>query len=190
VKFNNEQPEIVNGGTVPRLFVAQVYSSDLNETINGRRGSGIVRPLEISARAKSVQILLNHKMTRIVRENPVSGRVLGVTARFENRDVSIRATKGVILATGGHTSNVAFRRMFDPRLTEEYQVAGEPWTKQNADGEMLAMDIGASLWDASNQSNDAGRAVTKTRHIGVRYGNENLKWDPKSRSSLRPAVPD
>ena len=180
VKFNDEKPEFVNGGTVPRLFVAQVFSPDLNETINGRPGSGIVRPLEKSARAKGIQILLNHKMTRIVRENPTSGRVLGITARFENKDVALRATKGLILATGGHTSNVAFRRMFDPRLTEEYQVAGEPWTKQNADGEMLAMDIGASLWAASNQSNDAGRSVTKTRHIGVRYGYENLRWDPKS----------
>ena len=94
--------------------------------------------------------------------------------------MNIQAKKGVIIATGGHTSNVAFRRMFDPRLTDEYQVTGEPWTKQDADGEMLAMTIGASLWGASNQSNDAGRAVTKTRHIGVRYGYQNLKWNPKS----------
>ncbi|PYS22469.1 MAG: hypothetical protein DMG11_26725 [Acidobacteria bacterium] len=131
VKFNDEKPDFVNEGTVPRLCVAQVYSPDLKETINGSPGSGIVRPLEKSARAKGAEILLKHRMTRIIRENPTSGKVLGVTARFEDKDVNIRARKGVILATGGHTSNVAFRRMFDPRLTEEYQVAGEPWTKQN-----------------------------------------------------------
>src|SRR5262245_50348129 len=180
VKFNDVKPDSVNGGTVPRLCVAEVFSPDLNETINGRPGSGIVRPLEKSARAKGTEIVLKHRMTRIIRENPTSGRVLGITARFENRDVNIRARRGVIIATGGHTSNVAFRRMFDPRLTDEYQVAGEPWTKQNADGEILAMAIGASLWSTSNQSNDGGRAVTKTRHIGVRYGYENLRWDPKS----------
>ena len=33
----------------------------------------------------------------------------------------IRATKAVILATGGITSDVHFRRMFDPRLTEVYR---------------------------------------------------------------------
>ena len=180
VKFNDVKPDFVNEGTVPRLCVAQVYSPDLKETINGSPGSGVVRPLEKSARVKGAEILLKHKMTRIIRENPTSGRVLGVTARFEDKDVNIRATKGVILATGGHTSNVDFRRMFDPRLTEEYQVAGEPWTKQNADGEMLAMAIGASLWGTSNQSNDTGRGVQKTRHIGVRYGYQNLKWNPKS----------
>ena len=180
VKFVDEKPEVVNGGEVPRLFVAKVYSDDLSETINGRPGSGLVRPLEKSARAKGVEILLKHRMTKIIRENPTSGRVLGITAVFENKNVNIRARKGVIIATGGHTSNVAFRRMFDPRLTEEYQVAGEPWTKQNADGEMLAMDIGASLWATSNQSNEGGRGVTKTRHIGVRYGYENLRWEPQS----------
>jgi len=180
VKFNDEKPDFVNEGTVPRLCVAQVYSPDLKETINGSPGSGVVRPLEKSARAKGAEILLKHKMTRIIRENPTSGKVVGVTARLEDKDVNIRARKGVILATGGHTSNVAFRRMFDPRLTDEYQVAGEPWTHQNADGEMLAMAIGASLWGTSNQSNDSGRGVTKTRHIGARYGYQNLKWNPKS----------
>ena len=43
-----------------------------------------------------------------------------------------------------------FRRTFDPRLTEEYQTAGEPWTKQMAEGELAAMDIGASLWATAN----------------------------------------
>src|SRR5437867_4265649 len=120
VKFNDEKPDFVNGGTVPRLCVAQVFSPDLNETINGRAGCGIVRPLEKSARGKGAEILLKHRMTRIIRENATSGRVLGVTARFENKDVNIRARKGVVIATGGHTGNVAFRRMFDPRLTDEY----------------------------------------------------------------------
>jgi hypothetical protein len=180
VKFVDVKPSLVNSGTVPRLVVAQVYSPDLNETINGSPGSGVVRPLEKSARAKGAEFLLNHKMTRIIRENPTSGRVLGVTARFENKDVNIQAKKGLIIATGGHTSNIEFRRMFDPRLTEEYQTTGEPWTKQNADGEMMAMAIGASLWATAGQSNDGSLAITKTRHIGARYGYQNLKWNPKS----------
>ena len=41
--------------------------------------------------------------------------------------MNIRARKAVIIATGGHTGNVNFRRMFDPRLTEEYcGLAGMP----------------------------------------------------------------
>src|SRR5436190_22403298 len=180
VKFEEVMPTLVNGGTVPRLFRTQVFSDDLKETINGSPGSGLVRALEKSARAKGVQILLRHHLTRIVRENPSSGRVQGITATVDDKPVNIQARKGVIIATGGFTSNVEFRRTFDPRLTEEYQVAGEPWSKQPADGELLAMAIGAGLWGTSNVASERGRSVTKTRHIGARYGYENLRWNPGS----------
>jgi len=180
VQFNDTKPVVFNGATVPRLVVTKVYSNDLNETINGTPGSGLTRALEKSARAKGAQFLLRHKMTKIIRENANSGRVLGITAKADNKDVHIQAKRGLILCTGGHTSNVEFRRMFDPRLTEEYHVAGEPWSRQTADGEMLAMGIGAALWNTANQQNDGGRAVMKTRHIGCRYGYINLKWNPKS----------
>ena len=185
VIFNDVAPTIVNGGTVPRLFVTRVCSDDLNQTINGRPGSGLVRHLEASARKKGVTFLLRHKLTRVIRETPPSGRassgrVSGITAQFEGRDVNIQAKKGVILATGGHTSNVEFRRRFDPRLTEEYQTTGEPWTRQNADSEILALAMGATMWSTANQTNPRGLAITKTIHIGCRYGYRNLKWEPGS----------
>jgi len=188
VIFNDVPPTIVNGGTVPRLFVAKPFSDNLNETINGSPGSGLVRHLEASARSKGVTFLLQHKLTRILRESPLAGpttrpaagRVVGITATFDNKDVNIQARRGVIVATGGHTANVEFRRMFDPRLTEEYQTAGEPWTRQMGEGELAAMDIGASLWATSNVANEVGRTVTKTIHIGCRYGYQNLKWNPRS----------
>ena len=60
--------------------------------------------------------------------------------------------------------------MFDPRLTEEYQQAGLPYSFQGADGELAAMDIGASLWATGNQTSEVGPAITKTRHVGCRWG--------------------
>ncbi len=63
------------------------------------------------------------------------------------RRLAIRARKAVIIATGGSTGNVNFRRMADPRLTEEYcGLSGMPWSDQDASGEIAAMAIGASLW--------------------------------------------
>jgi hypothetical protein len=180
VLFNEVAPTKVNGGTVPRLFAAIPYSDNLNETINGSPGSGLVRHLEASARAKGVKFLLRHKMTGLIRDNPSDGRVVGLTAVFEGKDVNIMARRGVIIATGGHTANVDFRRMLDPRLTEEYQTAGEPWTKQLAEGELAAMEIGASLWATSNAANERGLQIAKTIHIGCKYGYRNLKWNPKS----------
>ena len=184
VIFNDAGPTIVNGGTVPRLFVTQSFSDNLNETINGSPGSGLVRHLEASAKAKGVTFMLRQKMTRIIRErssgNAAPGRVLGITALFNGKEVNIQAKRGVVITTGGHTANVEFRRMFDPRLSEEYQTAGEPWTQQLAEGELAAMDIGASLWATSNVANEVGYSITKTIHIGCRYGYRNLKWNPKS----------
>ena len=51
--------------------------------------------------------------------------------------------------------------MFDPRLTEEYQVAGEPYSKQDASGELAAMTIGASLWGTANQTLERNGALRK-----------------------------
>ncbi len=180
VRFREDPPEAVNGSDVPRMFRAALSSNDLKETINGSDGSGVMLPLAASARAKGVTFLLSHKLTRIVRESPTSGRVVGIVATSRGKDVRIRATRGVILATGGHTSNVEFRRMFDPRLTEEYQTTGEPWSNQNADSEILAMAIGGVLWATANQTSESGVPITKTRHIGCRYGYQNLKWNPQS----------
>ncbi len=70
--------------------------------------------------------------------------------------------------------------MFDPRLTEEYQQACEPWVHQGADGELAAMDIGASLWATACQTRDGGAAITKTRHIGCRWGYSSLVYETDS----------
>ena len=186
VQFEEVMPTLVNGGTIPRLFRTKVYSDDLKVTINGSPGSGLVRALETSARAKGVEVLLRHTLTRIVRDevrlkpDATGTRVQGIVAKIDGKEVTIEARRGFIIATGGFTSNVAFRRMFDPRLTEEYQVAGEPWSRQNADGERMAMALGATLWGTSNVASEHGRSVTKTRHIGARYGYENLRWNPGS----------
>ena len=168
---------------------------------SGRAGAGLVRPLEASARAKGVKFLLHYKMTQPRQDRSADGtpaglsvspprirpRILpGATTPLQsyrsagNIDstkprVAIRATKAVILATGGSTSNVNFRRMFDPRLTEVYQVAGEPYTFQDASGELAAMAIGASLWGLGNQILENGDSIRTQRAIGTRYN--YFAWD-------------
>ncbi len=168
---------------------------------NNRPGTGLVRSLEASARKKGVKFLLNYKMTSIIREpftNTASGRVLGITAQYTPRilpggttplqscrtdgnisgtksSVSIRAENGVILATGGSTGNMNFRRMFDPRLTEVYQVAGEPYSFQDGSGELAAMAVGASLWGLANQTLENGDNIRVKRAIGCQYNYST--WD-------------
>jgi len=82
-------------------------------------GNGLMNPLAVAARRAGVEILLEHRMTAIHRETPKSGRVTGIEVDHRGGTLNIRARRAVIVATGGSTGNVKFRRMFDPRLTEE-----------------------------------------------------------------------
>ena len=144
-------------------------------------GNGLMRPLEVAARKAGVQVLLRHRMTALRRESQTAGRVLGVTVEHDGQTLQIRAHKAVIIATGGSTGNVNFRRMFDPRLTEEYcGLAGMPWSDQDASGELAAMAIGASLWGLYNQTGEFGFNITKPGTIGCQYGYQNLRWFPGS----------
>ncbi len=122
--------------TVPRTFVTVEWQNqdEIYAPGSGRNGSGLVRRLEQSARRKGVQILLRHEMKNIVREQAFSGRVEGITVAHPGGTLAIEARKGVIIATGGHTGNVNFRRTFDPRLTEEYQQACLPYVVQGRQG--------------------------------------------------------
>jgi urocanate reductase len=152
--------------------------NELVTTVESRRGSGLVRALEKSARNKGAEILLLHEMKDLIVDE--SGKVIGILVSNQGETISIEGRKGVILATGGHTSDVEFRRMFDPRLTEEYQVAGEPYSKQTADGERAAMAIGAALWGTASQTMEAGNWISKTAHIGCQWGYSSLHWPEDS----------
>jgi succinate dehydrogenase/fumarate reductase flavoprotein subunit len=144
-------------------------------------GNGLMRPLDVAANKAGVEILLEHRMTEIYRQSPNSGRVVGVGGKASGKNFNIRARKAVIIATGGSTGNVNFRRMFDPRLTEEYcGLAGMPWSNQDASGELAGMAIGGSLWGLYNQTGEFAYNITKAGAIGTQYGYVNLRWMPDS----------
>ncbi len=164
------------------------------ESPNAAAGTSLIRPLEASARAKGVRFLLNYKMQSILREPATerqTGRVIGITVRHTPRSMPgaaplksfrldgnidsteptmhLRATKAVIIATGGSTSNVHFRRMFDPRMTAVIQCAGEPYSYQDASGELAAMAVGASLWGLANHTLENGATIRTQRTLGTRF---------------------
>jgi hypothetical protein len=177
------------------------------ESPAGAGGTSLMRPLEASARKKGVKFLLNYHMDIIFREKPDSGRVLGIQASYtptilpgtttplksfrtdgnidaNAKTVTVRAKKAVIIGTGGSTGNVLFRRIFDPRLTEEFPLAADEFSPQDASGELAAMAIGASLWGTANQTFDRNGALRKRPIIGTRTN--YIGW--KKESPLFPKV--
>src|SRR6478672_11309117 len=171
-------------GVVPHEWPIRTDKLALDQ---GRNGSGIVRALELSARDKGVEFLLSHTLRTIHREQPFAGRVLGVTVETvdrwfqpQHRFLNIRARKAVVLCSGGHGHNVHFRRMFDPRLTDEYQHHGQATAPANAAGEIAAMALGAALWSAGNETDTGtGQAIDKGR-LAVRDNYVRGKIGPES----------
>ncbi len=182
VEFIDARPINVpaEGVMTLRRHNTRVWSDNLKETINGTAGSGLMRALEKSARAKGVEILLEHKMVKIVREEPMAGRVLGVTVRNlkTNSVINIRARQAVIACTGGSSSNVVIRTIYNPLLTEEYQVGCEPYTRQTGDAEQQGMAIGASLGATNSMRTESYLALVKPQFLGARYG--YARWTPGS----------
>ncbi len=163
----------------PLIQTGKPAAPDKRATMSS--GNGLMHPLAAAAKKAGVEILLRHKMTSIHREQPFAGPVLGIACENDGKVVNIRARKAVIIGTGGSTTNVNFRRMFDPRLTEEYcGVAGQPWSDQDASGELAGMAIGASLWGLFNNTGEFGSGITKPGQIGTQYGYVNLRWFPGS----------
>lgn len=198
VVFDPDRAPGVSGGhaigiSAPREHYAARWTKGQGaESPAGAAGTNIYRPLENSAKKKGVRFLLNYHMDAVVREAPSSGRVLGVTASYTPKlqpgsttpmrpfrsdgviqmaaaTVTVKARKAVIIATGGSSSNVNFRRMFDSRLTDVYPVAGEPYSAQDASGELAGMAIGASLWGTANQTLERNGAFRKRPVIGAQY---------------------
>ncbi|HWP84680.1 MAG TPA: FAD-binding protein [Terriglobia bacterium] len=205
VVFADEPPGVGGGHAVglsaPRMHYAVWDKGQSWESPRGGGGTTIYRALENSAKAKGVKFLLNYHMDVIYRERPNAGRVLGIKASYTPKflpgsttpmkpwrsdglierttpTVTIKAKRAVIIATGGSSGNVNFRRIFDPRLTETYQLAGEPFSSQDGSGELAAMAIGASLWGTANQSMERNGAVRKRELIGAQY--LYVGWTPDS----------
>jgi hypothetical protein len=183
VGFQDEQifgPQMAS--TVPRQVRAAAWPNEDEKYIfvPTRTGSGIVRSLERNVRENGGQILLQHRMTSIIREEQLSGRILGISVEHEGQTLNIRALKGVLVATGGHSNNIEFRRLFDPRLTSEYRVSGDPYSRKSGDGEIAAMELGASLWGTSAQTNEAERCIRKSGTIGCEFTESSCPWLPES----------
>jgi succinate dehydrogenase/fumarate reductase flavoprotein subunit len=127
-------------------------------------GAGVIKPLEAYARTKGVKFLLEHKMTKIIRKEGTSGRVLGVEAQAGNKKLFFRAKKGVILGTGGWKGNKFLRKLFDSRITEDFGATGVPFVNPDGSGIVAGLEAGAIL--ISDRANDSAlfRRMFGTKH--------------------------
>lgn len=111
-------------------------------------GAGFINPMLAKCKEFGIKIQLRTIVDELIVND--KGCVIGVKARTGyrvNRPESgkveyIRATKGVLIASGGFSQNVAMRTSHDPRLTEAFTSTNHP----GATGEMIqeAQRLGAN----------------------------------------------
>ena len=181
-------PERTSAFAPRQMFDASRYAGP-NAVGNG---VALSRPLEFSAREKGVKFMLHRRFDELVREQPFSGRILGIRAQYSPRrhpetgelmqsywqngnideqreTVNIRARRAVILASGGHAGNPEVRGMFYPALREPaFQTSGVALLgphSQDASALKAGLRVGANL--AGMQQN---LSYSTTFHISTRLG--------------------
>jgi hypothetical protein len=138
-------------------------------------GFTIARSLEFAAREKGIKFLMHRHMDELIREQPYSGRVIGVKASYTPRmnpetgqrlegyfqngnvderapTINVRARKAVIIGTGGMMGNVVLRTMNDPRMSEPSIQFGDALMgplHEDGSGILAGMKVGAVLYGMS-----------------------------------------
>jgi 3-oxosteroid 1-dehydrogenase len=154
-------------GTVlsrPVRTLTRMAPSLLHRFLTRRVGMGnaLVTGLLKGCLDKGCEILAGTAAQELIREDGERGRILGVAARQRERDVRIRARKGVVLATGGFEWDEPRRQKHFPGETG---LIGSPRTN-TGDGHRMAESVGAQL-ARMDQANIF--AVTNTIYEGRRH---------------------
>jgi 3-oxosteroid 1-dehydrogenase len=84
-------------------------------------GSAGVARLRISMMDRNMPLWRNTRLVELVRED---GRVQGAVIEREGKRMTIKATRGVILAAGGFEQNQAMRDRYLPKPTDTHWSAG------------------------------------------------------------------
>ena len=175
-------------------------SSRASEGIVGN-GAALARPLEWSAREKGVSFMLNRHMDEIIREEQLSGEVLGIKASYTPRhdltsgerleslwqdgnvderrqSVNIRARRAVVISSGGYAGNPQVRSMFYPAMREPlfptsgWALLGGAGRAEDGSAMTAGLAIGANL--AGMQQN---YQHSVTYHIKTRLATRDAYTD-------------
>jgi flavocytochrome c len=131
--------------------LAQFGGHSVPRTVNtyNQSGSGFVRPM--LAKAKELGISLKNRtyVKRLISNS--EGRIIGleVVSGYDFKDNApkgkvrfIKASKGVVMASGGFSADVTYRSTQDPRLTNEVRTTNQPGATAECLKEMIR--IGAN----------------------------------------------
>ena len=124
------------------------HSAARSHQVIERSGAGIIRPMANECEKLGVDVLTRVKFEDLIFDD--HGKVIGIKVKtgyyFDRENTGkvayLRATKGVVMATGGFTQNIRLRMAQDPTLTEEVVSTNAPGA--TGDGLISMMKAGAN----------------------------------------------
>lgn len=119
-------------------------------------GPALCKVLREATAKKKIDIRHKHRAQKLIVD-PKTGRVIGVSAKQDNKVLNFKAKKAVILTTGGFCQNLDIVKEFGPQYAD--LVATAPPTHQG-DGLKMAMAIGAA-------TDGLGLAVCPSMPVGA-----------------------
>ncbi|MYR44956.1 FAD-dependent oxidoreductase [Streptomyces sp. SID5910] len=127
-----------------KLTSARVGARAVGALLSGRKpialGEALIARMRHSLAVLGGDLWLSAPLTALVEDN---GRITGVRVTLAGREVTVRATGGVVLASGGFSHNQALREKYLPAPTSaEWSAAPEG---QNGDGLQAGMAVGAAV---------------------------------------------
>ncbi|MBS0315249.1 MAG: FAD-dependent oxidoreductase [Proteobacteria bacterium] len=108
-------------------------------------GNALIGRLKLSLDRKGGQLWLDAPMVELLREN---GQVTGAIVERDGQRVTVRARKGVVLASGGFDHNLALRQKYLPQPTGNWS-AGVPTNTGDALSAGTAVGAGTDLLDSA-----------------------------------------
>lgn len=103
----------------------------------GATGAEFITKFLKAANERKIPIYTDTKATELVKD--ASGRVVGVKAEIEGQPYEFKATKGVIIATGGFGANVEMRTQANPFYGAGFKTTNSP----AAQGDGIRMGVAA-----------------------------------------------
>jgi succinate dehydrogenase/fumarate reductase flavoprotein subunit len=157
-------PHLMNVGkslksTVHVLKLVARYRLDLLRYPRGTHltmGNALIARLLQSAATAGVTLWLRSPLTRLISEG---GRVTGIEVQREGQTQTIRARRGVVLASGGFSASLEMRRQFLPYADQHVSLLPDGNT---GDSLRSALSLGAEF-DVGNHA-DAAYTVVSVLH--------------------------
>lgn len=152
-------------------------------------GEALIARLRKTLMDRDIPLWLDSPVVELIKQD---NKVIGAVINKKGQTVSVKARKGVLLATGGFASNLEMREQYHPKPTSTEWTAASP--DSNGDGIRLGQSVGAavnfmsSAWWSPSYTMPNGQTISliagkampgsiMVNRIGKRFTNEAQPYE-------------